>query len=218
MLTVGDLNTDIRSTLSDEDSAVYTDSILLPFIKKAYRWAQTTLVNRGCSLLRDTATLSPAVPIGTTLLNFVSSPALPADLIVPYQMWERPSGGLATEWIEMQKKLELPVLAQTDILGYWVFESGAIDLLGATVAREVKIEYERELPALTGNSSNILILGAEDAIANYAASRVARSRTQPELGNDLRKEAEMLLSEVANRYTHGEQHVHGVRRTRYSRR
>lgn len=217
MALVSDVNADVRSRLGDDDNAVFLDAILLPFVKRAYSLVQMKLVNRGCSVLRDTATLSPTVSAGTTLLSSASSPALPADLIVPYKLWERPTGSTEADWVPMHAKDTLPSRVATDTLGEWVFEAGSIDLVGATTTRDVRISYERVLPALTGNSSPIAIISGEDAVAGYAAAFAARSRNKPILGKSCEDEADQALEELSNRFTHGNQGIDGRRRRGYGR-
>ncbi len=217
MANVGNVNTDVRALMSDEDNAVFSDAVLLPFIQKSYRKVQRKLAARGVSVFQDTTVLSPAVPINTTALTTSSSPALPADLIVPYIMWERQSGGADTDWLEMDAKDVLPVRAQGELLAEWVYEANAITLVGATVTREVKIKYERELTALSGNGSVLLIPFSQDAVASYAAEYAARSRTQPELATEFRKLGDMELDELANTFVRSKQAITGRRRLGYGR-
>jgi hypothetical protein len=224
MATLVSVVTDaVRRLMGDDDTAVYTDATLLPGagqgpINQAYRYVQHQLVNRGCSVLRETSSVL-AVPAGLTSITSISSPALPADIIVPYKLWERTTGSTSNaDWMLMTRGDELPDRVQYSYLGDWRFEGGNIDLVGATVGCDVRISYERLLTPFSATTDPVGILGAEDAIAFYTAALMAMSRGQSTMAQYFEKKCADALDELETRFTHSNQAVHGRRRLAYGRR
>lgn len=205
----------VRSLMGDDDTAVYLDATLAGPVNQAYRLVQQKLVNRGCSVLRTVSNVI-SLPANTTLISVASSPALPSDLMVPYQMWEKPAGAATSEFQIVQAVSTLPNRSQTDRLEEWCFAGGGITFVGATVAIDIKVQYELILPELTIPSAPVGIVGAEDAMAFYAAAYMANSR-----GQDFKyfeNKAEEAIDELVSRFTHSNQHIHGRRRIPYGRR
>jgi hypothetical protein len=212
----------VRRLLGDDDSAVYTDATLIPAagqgpVNHAYRVLQARMVNRGCSVLRDTSAVL-SVGAGVVVINAASTPALPADFIVPYDLWERPAGGTNADWALIDRGDVLPDRLQTSYLGDWKFEGGGIDLVGATQGVEIKMLYEKLLTPFATTGDAIGILGAEDALSYYTASLMAVSRGMHETAQYMDTKFEDALGELVNRFTHSNQAVHGRRRLAYGRR
>jgi hypothetical protein len=201
----------VRSFLGDDDGNVFTDAFMTPAIASNHRLLQTALVNKGCSVLRDT---SDAI---TVTAGSLSTLTLPTDLIVPYKLWERPVSGTADQWQLMTAVIELADRTVNDTLGEWVFEAGTINFIGCTANREVKVQYEKQLPTITAAATSLNLNGAEDALAYLLCQDMAISRGQLATADRYAKKAEFAIGELAGRFTKGNQAVHGRRRLAYGR-
>jgi hypothetical protein len=215
----------VRRIMGDDDGAVYTDATLLPGsaqgpLNQAYRWLQNTLANRGCTVLRNTTPSPLALPIGTTSITTASSPALPSDMLVPYILWERLTGSTTMADFVMVDHVdsELPNRDPYDYLGSWKFEAAGIALVGATTARDVLILYEKLLTPFATVGDTVGILGGEDCLMFKTAALMAVSRGQNAMAEYFEKQATDALHDLATRFTHSNQTVHGRRRMAYGRR
>lgn len=102
--------------------------------------------------------------------NF-ATPTLPADMLGPLRMWERPTGTVGL-FIPMKLRLDgLPSVTQSNFLRWWEWRNGAsndaIYMVGALQANDVRLRYNAFLPALvlTPQASQVLILRAKDYLA-----------------------------------------------------
>src|SRR5574342_633614 len=157
-----------RMLLNDVGATLYTNTVLLPPANKAYRELQQELGNNGIATTKEqSATLT--VGAGTTVLNFTSSPALPAALLYPIQLFEKVSGEADDRFIEMHERPWVPYVQQEKRLRYWTWIDDEIRLIGATVPVPIRIRYFGGLAAFTGPTSAILVVDA----VTFLAARVA---------------------------------------------
>ena len=76
-----------------------TASFTIYMINAAWRRLQDSLAGYGCSELKEESTLATvaavvsADPTTRTTISWLTSPALPDDMISPLKLWERQSGG-----------------------------------------------------------------------------------------------------------------------------
>lgn len=158
--------------LNDAGQSTYTNTLLLPHLQNA--WRRLSLVFQENDLPYTDETSSDLdVPAGTTAINAGSTPAIPADLITPYQIWEKPDGASATQYQPMTQVSELPFRDQDTTLGEWKWEEGEIKLVGATVAVDVRISYEKHLSAIASENTNIYLMDAELFLAAQTAAFAA---------------------------------------------
>src|SRR5713226_5321010 len=110
--TAGQITALVRALLNDSQGNLFTDSLLLPYVNSAYRKVQRALANiQSGTFLVDNATLTvPAVAAVDASIQVVISDAtappnqLPADLLVPVKLWERPAASPASggdDFVEM---------------------------------------------------------------------------------------------------------------------
>jgi hypothetical protein len=94
----------------------------------------------------ETAALT--IAIGANLTT-ASTPAIPTDIIHPYDMWEKPTGSSVDNYVIMEQVRELPNRLQDTTLNEWQWREGNIYFVGATVAVDVKLTYEKGLTLIT---------------------------------------------------------------------
>lgn len=175
--TVADVNGQVRSIVGDPSTDYLTDAILLPYIQRAYRKAARVLRAAGMRLLVKDCTPIAVLATTTQLDRSGAGVLYPSDLIRPIVVREKPAA--STAYTQMSQNQE-PFYDKTATLlrEVWDWRADSIYFPQSTSAGVIAIRYEAELPALTGNSSEILILDALDAIALIAAAYSAQARDE----------------------------------------
>lgn len=178
--TVSDVNGQVRSILADSTPDVFTDAILLPYIQRAYRKAARVLRAAGMKLLVKDSSAIVVTAAVTHLDRSGAGTLYPADLIRPILLRERPSAPPGSAWSQMSQNPDEPIYDATagTKRRVWYWLSDSIYFPAASASTDVVIRYEAELPALSGNSSEILILDGMDAVALLAAAYAAQSRDE----------------------------------------
>lgn len=177
--TVADVNSQVKYIVADSAGDYLTDAYLLPYIQRAYRKAARVLRAAGMRLLTKD---SSAIVVTAAVVKLERSGAgtlYPSDLVRPLVLRERPSAPPGGSWSQMSQQHELfydaTAAASRKV---WDWRSDTIYLPAATASTDIVIRYEAEIPALTGNSSEIIILDALDAVALLAAAYVAQARDE----------------------------------------
>ncbi len=210
--TLSSVTTLDRTLLDDDQADVYTDTVLLPSVNASYRWLQRKLAENGVSVLSDTVVLSPDLTAVTgTKVGSSTSPALPTDLLVPWQLKEK-AAGTTDQFSDMRQVNDLPEQDQGTQLLYWEWRAGEIRFLGATGAVTLKLKYEKVLPNLSTPSSVIGITSGVDAIAYKSASIVSRARGQAQYSKDLAQAANEELDDLINLNVRAQQRLPRRRR------
>lgn len=181
----------VRSLVNDVAANWATDAVLLPYLNSAYRDVQRKIANAGGDeFITDNILLTVvAVPAaqqdpGTqAVINDATAPPnqLPSNLLVPLEIWERPSGS-TQDFIQMSdltNKGGLPSRLQGVSLGTWEWRTDGIYFIGATQDTQIRLRYMAMFPDLVGPSDIILIRGAQEAIAYFTAAMAGASRGSP---------------------------------------
>lgn len=152
-ITAQDIINDARSVyLNDPNGGLYSNSKLLPYVKRASDYLETSLEENN--IVSKNKTESPIkVRVGATELS-----PLPADFIWPIELLERASGSL-DPYIPMNQRPWEPQIALGDRLVYWTWREDKIKLTGALTEREVLLRYQRAFS---------IINVASDAVYGYA--------------------------------------------------
>lgn len=186
--TVGQVTALVRSLLNDAAGNVFTDAVLLPYANSAYRRCQRKLANSGSDLFitDDVLLIVKAIPAAQqdpstqTVIND-ATPApnqLPANLLVPSKVWERPSGTKQdfVEMVDLTSHGGLPSRIQGFTLGEYEFRTDGLYFVGATVDTQIRLRYVGALPVLAGASDTILIRNSQEALAYGTAAAAANAR------------------------------------------
>lgn len=177
--TVADVNNQVRYIVADTGTDYLTDAYLLPYVQRAYRKASRYLRSAGMRLLvKDSADINIAA-IGTSLTRG-TAPMYPSDLLRPLVLREKPTSvPPATQYTQMSQNQEVfPDRTATTLREIWDWRNDIIYFPASSVAGVITIRYEAELPALTGNGSEILIPDGMDAVALLAAAYAAQARDE----------------------------------------
>jgi hypothetical protein len=211
-----------RALLNDSSAAVFTDTLLMPFLNSAYRGLQRELAESGVSVLAEQQDIEmdtdPTSGVTNTELSDVSSPQLPTDCLAPHMMWERATANSTDVFVPMEKFTSgggMLNLQPSSYLRLWEWREDKINLIGATQSITVRLRYEKVLPLLTLGTDPVQIRSATDPLAFAAAALAARSRGARALAQDLLGTAQMAIENLIERYVRPEQ-LKGRRRKPYS--
>ncbi len=211
-----------RALVNDAAGAVFTDTVLMPFLNSAYRGLQRELAECGVSVVAEQQDLEldadPTSGITPTEISNVSSPQLPTDCLAPHMLWERATANTTDVFVPMEKFTSgggMLNLQPSTYLRLWEWREDKINLIGATQSITVRIRYEKVLPLLTLGTDPVQIRSATDPLAFATAALAARSRGARALAQDLLGTAQMATENLIERYVRPEQ-LKGRRRMPYS--
>ena len=213
-----------RALVNDSAGAVFTDTLLMPFLNSAYRGLQRELAENGVSVLAEQQDLEldrdPVTGITPTEISDTSSPQLPTDCLAPHMLWERATANTGDVFVPMEKFTSggsMLNLQPSTYLRLWEWREDKVNLIGATQSITVRIRYEKVLPLLTLGTDPIQIRSATDPLAFATAALAARSRGARALAQDLLGAAQMATENLIERYVRPEQ-TKGRRRLPYGAR
>src|SRR5579884_4082128 len=191
-----------RALLNDPAGALWSDAVLLPLANAGVRVLEGRVELDLPLVTANGVTLAPNPP----RLADDTTPALPADLLVPWTLEERPTGS-SDPFVPMERIVnsfpdELAPGPQLRLWGWW---ADAIWFIGATQPVTVRIRYERALGPLATADDPVLIPAATDALGFDTAALAARSRGAAALAADLGRSAAALREKIIVRYTRPEQ-------------
>ncbi len=210
-----------RALVNDTSAAVFTDTLLMPFLNSAYRGLQREFAENGVSVLAEQQDLEldsdPVSGITPTEISDTSSPQLPTDCLAPHMLWERATANTGDVFVPMEKFTSggsMLNLQPSTYLRLWEWREDKVNLIGATQSITVRIRYEKVLPLLTLGTDPIQIRSATDPLAFATAALAARSRGARALAQDLLGAAQMATENLIERYVRPEQ-TKGRRRMPY---
>ncbi|MCI0725046.1 MAG: hypothetical protein L0338_39690 [Acidobacteria bacterium] len=153
--------------LGDPSGIKVKEGSLFPLIVEALHQCQRRLSEEGHQVLRGIQEVQ--LPANTTAIGLTTTPALNADFVVPYELEEK-IGGTTGKYTEMDKDERLlPDVDRTERLRLWNFRGNQILFIGSTRPVDIRISYEKELPAPAFLTDTVPIIGATGAIAYYSA-------------------------------------------------
>lgn len=198
-----------RTYLNDVGASLWTDAILLPYLKEAFRDLLIDLYLNGIPVIREKSSSPITVAIGALTLT------LPSDFLEPIKLKERLSGSSET-YIDMVEKAFEPDTDQTDNLRFWAYREEAINFVGATTARQILLFYWKTLTIPTAENSLLGFIYAEIYLGPKTAAYAAASVGNITLAKEVSDIAEMKLDKVMRANIKGQQSL-PVRRIPYRR-
>jgi hypothetical protein len=146
-MTAGDVITQAVALLNDTAQSLYTNSVVIPYVIKANEDLEKKLIIYGAPQQRKKSSTISLSALATTL-------SLPTDFLLPIRLFERDSGATNADWVLMKERdWEQESAVQTNTLNQWAFRDNNIYFIGATVAKDVLLEYERRLAVIVDSSS-----------------------------------------------------------------
>jgi hypothetical protein len=196
--------------LNDASQSRFTNTALLPYLKRAYRELQLELHLNDFDTLREVTSSPIVVTAGVTTLT------LPVDLIEPTFMTERLNGS-SELYQEMRRVNNLPSRLASSSLLEWEWREEAINFVDATTSRQVKLRYLKSGDAITSANSLISIIDSDLYLAPMTAALAAKYIGENyDRGKELAEEAEANVDKIVRRNVKKKQGM-PVRRRAFSR-
>ena len=216
----------IQALCSDPQGMLFSDAFCLQSINSGSRYVARELRNRGkMTLVQDEYLVTiPAVLVQDAAqqvnLGYTGidgdvtagpTPALPAGLMEPLVLSERPSG--STNFSQMENKTAKGGLSkkmQGQRLSEWEWINDTITFRGALIATDVLIRFT-EFPGVFALDVNGKISGslgdvdALDVVAYYAAAQLLPPRGGVTLAGQYEAKAANLVEQLATSTTRQEQ-------------
>jgi hypothetical protein len=187
--------TNARVLLNDQNSVLFTDAAMLPVLRIAYMELQNKCNLHGIAVDKEQSAMI-TVPALMTALTFTSSPALPANLLLPIELKEKISGQPNATYTAMTRSPFVPDLTQVSRLMYWSWIQEEIRFVGATQAVPIYIRYYINNTTITATSTDIPILNSDIYLAYRTAAIAANTiGGMPTKGEILQAQANEALDE-----------------------
>lgn len=171
--TAGDVMTAAAALLNDQAMQTFTYAVQIPYLKMALgelreymQLANVPVTNRVDSILQ--------IPAGTTEISFITTPALPTDLIEVQQCWERVSEGYP--WTPMIRKEFLPHWLDGQVYYsflVWAWYNNAIHLPPSVQINELKLDYIAQTDQVTDENSQLELINGQSFLNYRTAALVA---------------------------------------------
>lgn len=154
--------------LNDSGSELFTNSVLIPFAKRAYDELQNKLALNGHQIGEEvSATID--VPANTLIM-----PSLPSDLIEPIKLYERADGSvLENDWVLMTKERILEIGDPQNTLAVWDWRENEIKFRGCTTAREVKLIYAKFQASIVDPNTSLPVINCKPFLSARVAALAA---------------------------------------------
>jgi len=164
-----------RAVLNDVAIDLYTDDILLPYLKIANDDLSDELVDNG-------ATVQKEVTADIPLSAGITQPSLPSNMIVPIEVYEKDQGQDDSHYRYMKQKDFLPNGTAGRELSVWAWREQAINVMGSTAAKILRIRYYRLITDIVGPNSPIELTHALNYLAYHTAAlaseHIGQNRTK----------------------------------------
>ena len=182
-----------RAALNDTATNLWTNTVLLPYLKIANDDLSDALIDNG-------ATVQKTVDAEIALAEGDTEPTLPADIIMPIELFEKNSGQDDIYYQLMTQRAFTPNgEAGVDLL-YWDWREQVIYTPGATQDKVVRLRYTRLLTTVSTASSPIEMAYAKNYLAYHTAAlgawHIGKNKTE---AADLEAEAILKLAKILKR-------------------
>lgn len=168
--------TSARTFLNDVGSQIWTDAILIPYVKEAHRDLLSILWLNGLPVLREKSAILP-VNANVTSLTIT-------DMVDPIWIKERARNS-SEDWIPMTETDFEPDRNRDTMLKYWTWREEILNFIGATTDRDVLVRYIKQISVITNTGDSLGFLLAEYFVgpqtAGYAAGSVGNITLAKEL-------------------------------------
>jgi hypothetical protein len=189
-----------RAVLNDVLKDLYTDTVLLPYLRIANDDLSDELVDNGTTVQKEVTVEIPLL-VGATILP------LPPDWIVPIELFEKEQGQTIDYYKKMEQRDFLPNQLPGTNLTYWAWREQNVNFIGATGNKTIKARYYRLIAEITGFASPIELTHALNYLAYHtgalAAEHIGQNRAK---AIDLESQAIVKLNKLIKKevkQTHG---------------
>lgn len=159
----------VATNVNQPGSRQFTDPEIKEFLNQALGVIQMGLQSHGVRDVRAEATIT--LPLGTTSITTLTTPALPTGFASPIRLWEK-NGDL---WQDMnQVKDHLPQNAtQGERLVWWEWRDQGIRFIGSTKAVDVKMQYRIAVTDIAYPSDTVALSNLTQVLVAKASAIAA---------------------------------------------
>lgn len=218
-LTFANVTADAAAKLNDSAQAVYTTTLLLPFINAAWMQIQNEFgiyqIEFGEKVITGAGKVTYTANASTIALD-----ASITDFDLPIEIWERSSPANGEEWIPMQRVMRLdapPINATPQTLGQYEFSQDTIKVNPCTVDRLIMLRYQI-VGAVVAAGNQATAIGLNqffEPLANGTAYKASITTNRADLIGSLRTEFLESLDSAIQKVINNQQAV-PVPRTPFS--
>lgn len=181
-----------RVHLNDVPVDLYTNTVLLPFLKTANDDLSDNLVDNGISIQKEASA-------DITLVLGGSALTLPADFLLPIELFEKNVGEDDNQFRILDQKSFLPDAVDSSECGVWAWLNQQVLINPATQIKVIRLRYYRILAAITAASTPIEVANSLNYLAFHTAAMAAASIGKNSIeAQDLADKAEERLSKILN--------------------
>lgn len=196
-IKAGDIFLNSRALLNDALEDVYTDAILLPYLKMAVVDLRLECEDNNIPFTNITSAWI-TIDAGVTGIGGPDQPALPRDLIEIVEMYEKTAGSSNDGMLMSRRRFEPKTETQTTFLQVYTWQGQRVHFIGATSDIEVKIDYiSQNIGEVTDKNSLILIYNSCAFLwfrtAAMAAMYIMENKTR---ADDLNAEAARCIESM----------------------
>ena len=155
-----------RAVLNDVAIDLYTNEILLPYLRIANDDLSDELVDNGGTVQKE-VTVSLTLSIGNT------TPVLPSNMIVPIELYEKDAGQSDDYYRFVWQRDFLPNTVPGRELRVWVWRNQQIMFIGSTADKVVRVRYYRLITDLSGINAPVELTHALNYLAYHTAALAA---------------------------------------------
>src|SRR5438128_3118184 len=134
-----------RVYLNDVNSQIWTNTVLIPYLKEAHKDLLLVLWLNGIPVLREKSAI---INVNANVITLT----LPSDLLEPIWLKERAQSS-SDDWIPVTETEFEPDLNKDTTLRYWAWREEAINFIGATTNREVLLRYWKSIATIVDSTS-----------------------------------------------------------------
>ena len=184
--TAGEVMVAVRALLNDTAAQVFTNTVQIPYLQMAVLELREYLELSNSPVTNYTDTVL-IIPAGTTEVSFITTPALPQDLVEIRQMWYRPTG--QGPYVPLTQRDYLPHwLDGQDLYSflYWAWYNNSVHLPSSSQINDLKLDYMRQIDNIIDENSQLSIINGQSFLNYRTAALLCRY-----VKNDVEKAQDM---------------------------
>lgn len=162
---VSEILADAAALLNDFSRSLWVDEVLFPYYKKAHKEIILAYENNGSPILNEVSAIVTVLAGSITITSIT-------DIRTPITLSER-APNTDDLFVSMSEATWEPETKQTSELRFWTWRESTIKLVGATVDREVKLNYIKTVDVPISVNSTVVIPEAELFLAARTAALAA---------------------------------------------
>jgi hypothetical protein len=184
--TAGDVMSAVRALLNDNAGQYYSNTVQIPYINMAMLELREYLELSNSPVTNYSDTVL-TIPAGTTVINYVTTPALPQDLVDIRQMWYRPTGD--GPFVPLTRKDFLPHwLDGQDLYSFlfWAWYDNAVHIPSSSQINDLKLDYIKQIAEVVDENSQLSLINGQSFLNYRTAALLCRY-----VKNDVEKAQDM---------------------------